>query len=65
MNGQEATIGEEPERGISCTVNMRTAVGVVFVNQLLSHNGLTQGADPCMGIEKTAAALEPEIGGRN
>lgn len=65
VNGREATIGKEPERGISCKVNIRTAVGVVFVNQLLSHDGLTQGADPCIGIEETAALIEPEIGEGN
>lgn len=65
MNGQEVTIGEEPERGMSCTFSMRTNEGVVFVNQQLSVQGRIQQTDLCMGIEKTAAAIEPEIGGRN
>lgn len=65
VNGREATIGKEPEQGDSCTVNIRTMVGVVFVNQRLSHQGRIQGADPCMNIERTAALIEPEIGEGN
>ncbi|MFI5720483.1 DUF3558 domain-containing protein [Nocardia sp. NPDC051750] len=65
VNGREATIGREPGRGDSCTVNIRTTVGVVFVNQRLNLNGRIQGADPCAGIEKTAALVEQEIGEGN
>jgi len=65
VNGREATIGMEPNQKDSCTVNIRTEAGVVFVEQSASHKGLTQGVDPCMGIEKTAALIEPEIGDRS
>lgn len=61
VNGREATIGKEPEQGISCKVNIPTDEGVVFVNQLLKIQGRAQGVDPCMGIENAAAAIEPEI----
>ncbi len=62
VNGREATIGTEPDRDDSCTVNIRTAAGVVFVNQRLNLEGRIQQADPCTGIEKTAALIEQEIG---
>ncbi len=64
VNGREATFGREPGQN-TCTINMRTAVGVVFVNQMLTLKGRTQGADPCQGIEKTAALIEKEIGEGN
>ncbi|WP_459547579.1 DUF3558 domain-containing protein [Nocardia sp. X0981] len=65
VNGREATMGREPERRDSCTVNIRTKVGAVFVDQLLSHEGRIQGTDPCVDIEKTAAIIEREIGEEN
>ncbi|WP_280398668.1 DUF3558 domain-containing protein [Nocardia carnea] len=65
VNGREATIGREPDRGDSCTINMRTAAGVVFVDQLLRLEGRTRGIDPCTNIEKTAALIEREIGEGN
>lgn len=65
VNGREATIGKEPERKDSCTVNIRTEAGVVFVDQLLKLEGRVQQTDPCMGIEETAAAVESEIGEGN
>lgn len=65
VNGREATTGKEPQMKDSCTVNIRTKAGVVFVEQSPSLAGRTQGVDPCMGIEETAAAIEPEIGEKN
>lgn len=65
VNGRDATFGRDPGNPDSCTVNMRTNEGVVFVNQLLNHEGLTQGADPCRGVKEAAAAIEPEIGKAN
>lgn len=65
VNGRDATIGTEPGRGDSCTVNIRTAVGVVFVNQRLNLEGRIRETDPCTRIEKTAALIEQEIGEGN
>lgn len=65
VNGREATIGRKPGRGDSCTVNIRTAAGVVFVDQRLNLEGRIQQTDPCAGVEKTAALVEPEIGEGN
>lgn len=65
VNGRDATVGREPERGDSCTVNIRTAAGVVFIDQLLNLQGRIQGIDPCVDIEKTAALIEQEIGEGN
>lgn len=65
VNGREASIGQEPERGDSCTVNISTAEGVVFVDQLLKLQGRIQGTDPCVDIEKTASLIEKEIGEGN
>lgn len=65
VNGREATIGKKPGRGDSCTVNIRTAVGVVFVDQRLNLQGRIQKTDPCTGVEQTAALIEQEIGEGN
>lgn len=65
VNGREATFGVDPAHRDVCEINMRTSVGAVFVNQMLTLKGRTQGADPCQGIEKTAALIEKEIGEGN
>ncbi|MGI5219775.1 DUF3558 domain-containing protein [Nocardia sp. CA-290969] len=65
VNGRDATKGVDPEHPDVCEVNIRTAVGAVFVNQMLNLEGRAQGSDPCMGIEKTAALIEQEIGEEN
>ncbi|WP_157228833.1 DUF3558 domain-containing protein [Nocardia brevicatena] len=65
VNGREASFGRDPGVRGSCTVNMRTTSGVVFVNVLLNIEGRVQGADPCEGIEQTAALIETEIGEGN
>jgi len=65
VNGREATMGKEPGRGDSCTVNFRTKAGVAFVNQRRKLEGRVQRTDPCMHIEGTAALIEREIGEGN
>ncbi|MBF6351086.1 DUF3558 domain-containing protein [Nocardia flavorosea] len=65
VNGRDATMGTDPQLPDSCEVNIRTAVGVVFVDQLLNLQGRIQGIDPCVDIERTAALIEKEIGEGN
>lgn len=65
VNGRDATMGKDPELPGFCELNIRTAVGVVFLEQRLSLEGRIQKTDPCMNIERTAALIEQEIGEGN
>lgn len=65
VNGRDALTGRDPEVQGACKIAMRTTSGVVFINILLNIEGRVQGADPCEGIEQTAALIETETGEGN
>ncbi|WP_280458759.1 DUF3558 domain-containing protein [Nocardia carnea] len=65
VNGREALLVQDPEMPDTCSMHVRTKVGLVMFTSVRTFEGIQAGLQRCDGVREIAEALEPEIGEEN
>ena len=65
VNGREALLVQDPEMPDTCSMHVRTKVGLVMFSSVRTFEGVQAGLQRCDGVREIAEALEPEIGEEN